>query len=152
MQRACFANKLHLFVPFTDTPWIIYLSPSKCCWKVSLHNTSFHFIPSLSIPPLPSPQWYPGHIAKAERDLKEQLKLVDVVVEVRDARCPAATTHPDVSEASGSAGHRHCLLSATRACDPRTVKREVQRVPLMRSLSAGSVAPTLFPCLASVWV
>ena len=47
---------------------------------------------------LPSLQWYPGHIAKAERDLKEQLKLVDVVVEVRDARCPAATTHPDVSE------------------------------------------------------
>lgn len=41
-------------------------------------------------------QWYPGHIAKAERDLKEQLKWVDVVVEVRDARIPMATTHPDL--------------------------------------------------------
>ncbi|PLS67608.1 MAG: ribosome biogenesis GTPase YlqF, partial [Cyanobacteria bacterium M5B4] len=30
-------------------------------------------------------QWYPGHIAKAEKALKEQLKLVDVVLEVRDA-------------------------------------------------------------------
>lgn len=42
-------------------------------------------------------QWYPGHIAKAERQLKEQLKLVDVVLEVRDARIPMATAHPEVS-------------------------------------------------------
>lgn len=31
-------------------------------------------------------QWYPGHIAKAERRLKEQMNMVDVVLEVRDAR------------------------------------------------------------------
>ncbi|GBG86294.1 hypothetical protein CBR_g41288 [Chara braunii] len=43
-------------------------------------------------------QWYPGHIAKAERDLKQQLKLVDVVIEVRDARIPLATTHPDIDQ------------------------------------------------------
>ena len=41
-------------------------------------------------------QWYPGHIAKAERQLKEQLKKVDVVLEVRDARIPLASHHPDV--------------------------------------------------------
>ncbi len=39
-------------------------------------------------------QWYPGHIARAERQLKEQLKMVDVVLEVRDARIPVATHHP----------------------------------------------------------
>jgi ribosome biogenesis GTPase A len=43
-------------------------------------------------------QWYPGHIAKAERQLKEQLKKVDVVLEVRDARIPLASHHPDVSK------------------------------------------------------
>ncbi|GJP69898.1 hypothetical protein CLOP_g899 [Closterium sp. NIES-67] len=43
-------------------------------------------------------QWYPGHIAKAERDLKEQLRWVDVVIEVRDARIPLATTHPQLDE------------------------------------------------------
>lgn len=43
-------------------------------------------------------QWYPGHIAKAERELKEQLKRVDVVLEVRDARIPLATHHPQVSQ------------------------------------------------------
>jgi len=41
-------------------------------------------------------QWYPGHIAKAERQLKEQLKMVDVVFEVRDARIPQSTAHPQV--------------------------------------------------------
>ncbi|MEC4815966.1 MAG: ribosome biogenesis GTPase YlqF [Scytonema sp. PMC 1069.18] len=47
-------------------------------------------------------QWYPGHIAKAEKALKENLKLVDVVLEVRDARIPLATHHPQVSEWVGS--------------------------------------------------
>ncbi|WP_017317090.1 ribosome biogenesis GTPase YlqF [Mastigocladopsis repens] len=47
-------------------------------------------------------QWYPGHIAKAEKNLKEQLKLVDVVLEVRDARIPLATHHPKISEWVGS--------------------------------------------------
>ena len=49
----------------------------------------------MSTPPI---QWYPGHIAKAERSLKEQLKRVDVVLEVRDARIPLATRHPQVQE------------------------------------------------------
>ncbi|AFZ22652.1 ribosome biogenesis GTP-binding protein YlqF [Cylindrospermum stagnale PCC 7417] len=43
-------------------------------------------------------QWYPGHIAKAEKNLKEQLKRVDVVLEVRDARIPLATNHPQINE------------------------------------------------------
>lgn len=44
----------------------------------------------------PSISWYPGHIAKAERELSDYLKKVDVVIEVRDARIPLATTHPMV--------------------------------------------------------
>ncbi|CAD5918371.1 DAR GTPase 3, chloroplastic [Planktothrix tepida] len=47
-------------------------------------------------------QWYPGHIAKAERTLTEQLKRVDVVLEVRDARIPLATHHPQVPQWVGS--------------------------------------------------
>jgi ribosome biogenesis GTPase A len=42
--------------------------------------------------------WYPGHIAKAERQLSETLKAVDVVVEVRDARVCKASSHPKVGE------------------------------------------------------
>jgi ribosome biogenesis GTPase A len=50
----------------------------------------------------PTIQWYPGHIAKAEKQLKEKLKLVDVVLEVRDARIPLASHHPDVTKWIGS--------------------------------------------------
>jgi ribosome biogenesis GTPase A len=49
----------------------------------------------MTSPPI---QWYPGHIAKAERQLKEQLKRVDVVLEVLDARIPLASHHPQVAE------------------------------------------------------
>lgn len=47
---------------------------------------------------IPAIQWYPGHIAKAERQLQDQLKRVDVVLEVRDARIPMATHHPRVKD------------------------------------------------------
>ncbi|MDJ1168248.1 ribosome biogenesis GTPase YlqF [Roseofilum sp. BLCC_M154] len=47
-------------------------------------------------------QWYPGHIAKAERSLAEQLKRVDVVLDVRDIRIPLATQHPKLKEWVGS--------------------------------------------------
>lgn len=40
--------------------------------------------------------WYPGHIAKAQRNLKEKLALVDVVVEVLDARLPLSSAYKDV--------------------------------------------------------
>ena len=46
--------------------------------------------------------WYPGHIAKAERELAEYLKKVDVVIEVRDARIPLSTAHPLVPAWVGS--------------------------------------------------
>jgi ribosome biogenesis GTPase A len=52
----------------------------------------------------PSIQWYPGHIAKAEKQLLEQLKKVDVVLEVRDARIPLATHHPQVQQWIGNRG------------------------------------------------
>lgn len=44
----------------------------------------------------PDIQWYPGHIAKAEKALVDHLSRVDVVLEVRDARIPLATQHPSV--------------------------------------------------------
>jgi ribosome biogenesis GTP-binding protein YlqF len=46
-------------------------------------------------------QWYPGHIARAERLLKDQLKGVDAVLEVRDIRLPDATSHPGIKDWCG---------------------------------------------------
>jgi ribosome biogenesis GTPase A len=52
----------------------------------------------------PEIQWYPGHIAKAEKALVDQLSRVDVVLEVRDARIPLATRHPSVDQWVGDKG------------------------------------------------
>ena len=44
--------------------------------------------------------WYPGHMAKARRQMEEQLKLVDIVIELRDARIPEASANPILAELS----------------------------------------------------
>lgn len=45
--------------------------------------------------------WYPGHIAKAERKLKEKIKLVDVVIEVLDARIPISSRYDNIKSLLG---------------------------------------------------
>ena len=42
--------------------------------------------------------WYPGHIAKAQRELKEKLNLVDVIIEIIDARIPYSSRYKDVQK------------------------------------------------------
>ncbi|MBR3888730.1 MAG: ribosome biogenesis GTPase YlqF [Clostridia bacterium] len=43
-------------------------------------------------------QWYPGHMAKARREIAEAVKLVDVVIEIVDARIPIASRNPILNE------------------------------------------------------
>lgn len=43
-------------------------------------------------------QWFPGHMAKTRRQIEEKLKLIDVVVEILDARIPKSSKNPDISE------------------------------------------------------
>ena len=47
---------------------------------------------------IPKIQWYPGHIAKAEKKLSEIINRVDLVIEVRDARIPLSTGHPHLNQ------------------------------------------------------
>ena len=42
--------------------------------------------------------WYPGHMAKAKRQMEEELKLVDIIIEIRDARMPLASANPLLEE------------------------------------------------------
>ncbi len=42
--------------------------------------------------------WYPGHMAKTKRQILEDLKLIDVVVEIIDARIPISSRNPDIQE------------------------------------------------------
>lgn len=50
-------------------------------------------------------QWFPGHMAKTKRKIKEQLKLVDAVAEITDARIPVSSRNPDIPELIGNKPH-----------------------------------------------
>ena len=43
-------------------------------------------------------QWYPGHMTKAKRAMKEDIKLIDLVIELVDARVPLGSRNPDIDE------------------------------------------------------
>ncbi len=43
-------------------------------------------------------QWYPGHMTKAKRAMKEDIRLIDLIIELVDARVPLASRNPDIDE------------------------------------------------------
>lgn len=43
-------------------------------------------------------QWYPGHMTKAKRAMKEDIKLIDLIIELVDARVPLASRNPDIDD------------------------------------------------------
>ena len=65
--------------------------------------------------------WYPGHIAKAERQLKEKLNLVDVVIEVRDARIPLSSSYTNIEKLLGEKP-RLLLLNKADLVDKEELK------------------------------
>jgi len=68
----------------------------------------------------PAIQWYPGHIAKAERSLTGNLAKVDLVIEVRDARIPTATGHPRLQR--WISGKQHLLVLNRRDMIPKAAQ------------------------------
>lgn len=65
--------------------------------------------------------WYPGHIAKAERLLKEKLNLVDVVIEVLDARLPLSSNYNNIKKLLGEKP-RLLLLNKSDLVNPEEIK------------------------------
>lgn len=66
-------------------------------------------------------QWYPGHMAKARREVTEKLKYIDVVIELLDARAPLSSRNPVIDElAEGKP--RLILLNKTDLADPAVTK------------------------------
>ena len=45
-------------------------------------------------------QWYPGHMTKAKRMMQENIKLIDVMIELVDARIPLSSKNPDIEQMS----------------------------------------------------
>ena len=46
--------------------------------------------------------WFPGHMRKTQREIKENLKLVEAVIEIRDARIPRSSANPDIEKLCAS--------------------------------------------------
>lgn len=87
--------------------------------------------------------WYPGHIAKAERKLKEQLNLVDAVIEVVDARLPISSSYENITRLLGQKP-RLILLNKSDLTDKEELKNwikilsEKNEVPVLVSDAKNS--------------
>lgn len=63
-------------------------------------------------------QWYPGHMTKARRMMQEDIKLIDLVIELIDARIPISSRNPDIDEL-GKGKSRIILLNKSDLADER---------------------------------
>ncbi|MDO4275748.1 MAG: ribosome biogenesis GTPase YlqF [Eubacteriales bacterium] len=63
-------------------------------------------------------QWYPGHMTKAKRQMQEDIKLIDLIIELVDARVPLSSRNPDIDEL-GKNKARLILLNKSDLADER---------------------------------
>ncbi|HIS26844.1 MAG TPA: ribosome biogenesis GTPase YlqF [Candidatus Pullilachnospira intestinigallinarum] len=63
-------------------------------------------------------QWYPGHMTKAKRQMQEDLKLIDLIIELVDARVPLSSRNPDIDEL-GKNKARLILLNKSDLADEK---------------------------------
>jgi signal recognition particle receptor subunit beta len=95
--------------------------------------------------------WYPGHMVKAQRALKERVKQVDMIVEVRDARVPLSSANPDLDLLLGEKP-RLIVLNKKDLADARSTRMVLAR--LRQEVSGHSAATFCFPvwavCLTSL--
>ena len=84
--------------------------------------------------------WFPGHMRKTQREIKENLKLVEAVIEIRDARIPRSSANPDIEKLCGKKP-RLILLNKSDLTESR-VTRE-----WMKELSKDNVKAIEVNCL-----
>ena len=66
-------------------------------------------------------QWYPGHMTKAKRMMQENIKLIDIVIELVDARIPLSSRNPDIDQLAANKS-RLILLNKVDLADDRRTK------------------------------
>ena len=70
-------------------------------------------------------QWYPGHMTKAVRMMQENIKLIDLVIELVDARIPLSSRNPDIDKLAAGK-FRIVLLNKSDLADPACNRQWVQ--------------------------
>lgn len=81
-------------------------------------------------------QWYPGHMTKTRRQIEADLKLVDAVCEIVDARIPISSRNPDIDSICGHKP-RIVILNRMDLADPNATKRWIDH---FRSRGMAAVA------------
>jgi ribosome biogenesis GTPase A len=66
--------------------------------------------------------WFPGHMAKALKKVKEKIGKVDIVVEIRDARVPLASGNPSIKDVIGGK-HHLIVMNKTNLADSNTCRK-----------------------------
>ncbi len=66
-------------------------------------------------------QWYPGHMTKAKRQMQEDIKLIDLIIELVDARIPFSSRNPDIDEL-GKQKSRLILMNKADLADTQRTK------------------------------
>ena len=67
-------------------------------------------------------QWYPGHMTKAKRQMQEDIKLIDLVVEIVDSRIPYSSRNPDIDEL-GKNKYRLILMNKADLADKKATDK-----------------------------
>ncbi len=70
--------------------------------------------------------WYPGHMAKAKRAMTEDLRLIDIIVELLDARAPYSTRNPDI-ESMGAGKERIIIMNKADLADEKITREWIDR-------------------------
>ena len=96
--------------------------------------------------------WFPGHMAKTRREISENLKMVDAIIELRDARIVNSSANPEI-EAITKGKPRIILLNKSDLSDPKVNKQwmnklkksdiEVLEVNCLTGQGLKNIKPTL---------
>ena len=87
--------------------------------------------------------WFPGHMKKTQREIKENLKLVDAVIEIRDSRIPRSSANPDIDKLVGNKP-RIILLNKSDLAEKKTTNEWI------KSLSNDHVKVLEVNCLKGI--
>lgn len=100
--------------------------------------------------------WFPGHMKKTQREIKENLKLVDAVIEIRDARIPRSSANPDIDKLVGNKP-RIILLNKCDLSEKSSTKQwikhlssnnvKVLEVNCLKGIGTNAIKPALMELL-----
>ena len=94
-------------------------------------------------------QWFPGHMTKAQREIRENMKLVDAVCELLDARVPFSSRNPDIDALAGDKP-RLVILNRIDLADPAITARwreyfKKQGLPVLETDAKSGKGVKQFP-------